>query len=85
LAKQKSSNHFPNDEAAARLIYLALLNINASGRCRRGSEGANESVCHLLPRSLCGVIRPKQKTRAHLHQSSPTTFPVLKTMPPSRD
>jgi hypothetical protein len=49
----KTRGHFPSDDAASKLIWLALRNITAVGRSSgQGLEGGDESVCDPLRGSL---------------------------------
>ena len=41
----KTRGHFPNDDAATKLIWLALRNITELGASRTQLEGCDEPVC----------------------------------------
>jgi transposase-like protein len=49
----KTRGHFPTDDAATKLIWLALRNITEDwGRAANNWKTADESVCHLVRRPL---------------------------------
>jgi transposase-like protein len=49
----KTRGHFPNDDAATKLIWLALRNISAAwSRSSPASRAGDESICHPLRRTL---------------------------------
>ena len=48
----KTRGHFPSDDAAAKLIWLAHAISPPTGDGRPGLEGRHEPVCHPLRRTL---------------------------------
>ncbi len=48
----KTRGHFPNDEAAIKLLWLALRNIRLNGAVRRMTGKRHEPVCHPLRGAL---------------------------------
>lgn len=48
----KTRGHFPNDEAATKLVYLALRNIHKRLHAAPAWQGGAHALCHPVSRSL---------------------------------
>jgi len=53
----KTRGHFPSDEAATKLIWLALRNITKMEPFSPRLENRHESVCYPVCRTLCSARR----------------------------